>query len=88
MSLVADPNMRGGEGIPLLNAACCEDSTSLQILLDGGAGINITYNGWTALVWACEKILSWNAVLRRKVNSTILLHAEVVVKYKIVRPRH
>jgi ankyrin repeat protein len=55
LSLGADPNMLGGEGLPLLSAACQQDPKRLNILLDAGANVNIVRDGWTALMWACEK---------------------------------
>ena len=55
LELGADPNLLGGQGLPLLNAACKEDPTYLRILLDGGANINIVRDGWTALMQACER---------------------------------
>jgi ankyrin repeat protein len=57
LELGADPNITGGEGLPITIAARQEDRTKLEILLDGRADVNEACNGWTALMCACERKL-------------------------------
>jgi ankyrin repeat protein len=74
LELGADPNVAGGEGIPLTMAARQEDGTSLQILLDGGAEVDKTHNAWTALMCACERNLPENVkmLMRRGADVNVL----------------
>jgi len=63
LSLGADPNIIAGQGSPFLLAASKEDPTVLEIMLNAVADVNLTQNGWTALMRACDDNLLKNVKL-------------------------
>jgi ankyrin repeat protein len=44
-----------GQGLPIVNAASCNDSERLRMVLDAGADVNLKFEGYTALMKACEE---------------------------------